>query len=197
MRILSGIFKDNMIITYQGDFSFTITTKKGVILINPKNEAEAPKDLIFSIFSSQNSLDNFAGKPSINWPGEYEFQGISIKSFVTREQGLAHAFIIDEVQFGFLGDIKKIISQEKIEPLLNTDVLFLPKTEDGMSNKDLKKLSEEIDPRIMLMAGQSNLFSEVFKEFGAENAETVDQLEVTNSKLPADHTRYVKLQINN
>lgn len=186
-----------MIVTFQGDFSFKITTKKGVILINPKSELSVVENLIFSIFSSQQAPDNYNGKPSINWPGEFEFEGISIKSFVTREDGLAQAFIINDIQFGFLGDIKKIISQEKLEPLVNTDVLFLPKTEDGMSNKDLKKLAEEIDPRILIMCGDDLAFDGALKEFGMENIQTLDEIQINENKLPADHTQYVKLKIIN
>jgi len=183
-----------MKITFQGNFSFSLKgEKEELLLLNPQENKNYSDKLILSIFSEQNFQENFQKKPVVNWPGEFEFKEITVKSFATRENGLGQIFRFEDINFGFLGDLKKLISQEKMEPLSNTDVLFLPKTNDGMSNKDLKKLIEEIDPRIVILAGEENLFNELLKELGASSLERKESFTISKSKLPSDHTEFIAL----
>lgn len=182
-----------MKITFQGNFSFKIETNKKTLLLNPQKNAAADKNLVLTIFSHFEEGDSFAEKPAIAWPGEFEYGGIAVKSYATREDSLAQYFELDGVRIAFLGDLKKIIAPEKLEPFVNADILFLPKIADGMPNKDLKKLVEEIDPRILVLAGEEAFFSEVFKELGADKPETLAVLEIEKGSLPQDHTRFIWL----
>jgi len=179
-----------MKISRQGKFTFTLKGKKQTVFINP-TENMSDKNLALSIFSEFENSGDFS--PSVDWPGEFEYAGISIKSFKTRDNGLAQFFEFNKIRFGFLGDLKKIISEEKLEPLLNADILFLPKTSDGMNNKDVKKIVEEIDPRIIILCGEDILFTDLLKELGSGDVSPEDEFEISKEKLPQDHSIFVHL----
>ncbi len=183
-----------MKITFQGNFSFTIEGEKHKILINPESESQVDNKVAVSLFSHIKDDNKFGDKPAIAWPGEFEYGGIAVKSINTRGERIAQYFEVDGIRIAFLGDLKKLVSQEKIEKLVNADILFLPKSTDGMNNKDLKKFAEEIDPRILIMAGDETLFEELLKELGAENTEKGDVFEIEQSKLPQEHTQYVQIK---
>ena len=182
----------NMKITRQGNFTFALTDKKQTVFLNPSDKM-SDKNLALSIFSEFEKAGDFS--PAVDWPGEFEYAGISVKSFNTRENGLAQFFEFNGVRFGLLGDLKKIISEEKLEPLVNADVLFLPKTADGMSNKELKKLLEEIDPRIIVLCGEDLLFADLLKELGSAPLAATEDFEITKEKLPQDHSVFVNLSV--
>lgn len=182
-----------MKIRFHGDFSFTIEGDKQTVLINPTSEAQINKKVVVSLFSNLKDNITFGDKPAIVWPGEYEYSFIAIKSIKTRGDKIAHYFELDGIRIAHLGDIKKLVSQEKLEPMMNADVLILPKITDGMSNKDLKKLAEEIDPRVVIASGEEPLFSDLFKELGAGAIQPKEELEIAQKDLPQEHTDYVYL----
>jgi hypothetical protein len=187
-----------MKITFHGDLSFTIATSKGQeIYLNPKKEQAASSKLIFTIFNAESNQEDFASKKAINWPGEYELEGVLVKSFNTEKNQLAHFFKIEDVRFGFLNDLSIVLNEEQLEPLVNSDVLFLPKTSSGLKNKELKKIVEEIDPRIIILMGETALFPELLKELGSEPVQSQQEYAISVKNLPVEHTEIVELAVVN
>ena len=177
-----------MKIEFLQNLSFKISAKNGNVFVNSAEEIDDEKTVV-AIFSSEQNLEN---KKVVDFPGEFEIAEIAVKSKFLRDENLSSIFKIENVNFGFLGDLRKIVSIEKLEFFANCEVLFLPVFADGIGKKDLKKIVEEIDPKIVIFAGEPAEFESVAAEFGG--AEKLENLEISKTKLPADKTLFYILE---
>ncbi|MCT4591953.1 MAG: MBL fold metallo-hydrolase [Candidatus Gracilibacteria bacterium] len=180
-----------MKIKFLENSSFIIESEGKKIYINPEKE---PTDASLVLFSYFEKGADFELKAKINWPGEFEYNEIAVKAYNPRGEKIIHSFDLEGIRIGFLGELKKLISQEKLESFMDTDILIIPKYQDGISDKDLKKLAEEIDPRIIILSGEDALFEGVFRELGNANPERTKEFEISKSKLPSEHTLHVLLE---
>lgn len=127
----------------------------------------------------------------ISWPGEYDFNGVSIRglghkegaqvSFVVVAEGIRYAFLssplhkFSDFELGLIGDI---------------DVLALP-CDDV---KVVQELIDSIDPRVLIPqpAKDEKIFQEVLKVCGAQGKEATEEFKVKS--LPAEGREVVILK---
>ena len=179
-----------MKINFLGNSSFEITCKEGVVALDPQGDF-SNDSLLFAIFSREGDRSEFSGKRVIDWPGEFEFAKIQVKSMLLAGSKLLPVFEIENVRFALLANLDQVPSESEKEFFSNCDVLLL--ASGSLSEKDCKKIVEENDPRAVVFANPSE---KLLGEFGLNSAERKSECEISKSKLPDDHTEFFVLESN-
>ncbi len=144
----------------------------------------------------QNRQLSITGKKPyvIDWPGEFEIEGVTVRSFQTTEDKLGYQITAENVRFYIPGVQAFASAEERLQELGNIDVLIVCADLFDWSAKDWKKLSEEIEPRLMVFDGNGEKTQAILKEIGGGEAETTAKKDVSAKNLPADKTIYLILE---
>lgn len=159
---------------------------KKSILVFPKGEINA-NDL--SLISSPEEETH---EGVISWPGEYDYDGVTIRG-IGHDEGQQVSFVtrIDGVCVAFLSSPVKEWSDYEIELLGDVDVLVVPSEKP----KILQKIIDEVDPRVLILrlSGDKKVDEEAIAVCGAQDAEPVSELKLKGS-LPAEGRQIVILK---
>lgn len=169
---------------HNAPFSFLLETENGNISINTKGEN-------ISVFLSEQNNDE---EKIFHWPGEYEIehnaiflQEISAKYFLGK-------IFAEHIRVVFFTDEETKESTENTEDLSkkfgNTDVFIFQKGENGLTENQVKKLIEEVDPRALVATGNETIA--LFKKLALPII-AKEKLSFTKSNLPSEHTEYYSL----
>jgi len=169
--------------TGEAAFSFHIKTEFGDISLNEKGEN-------LSVFLNEQKKDK---DKVFHWPGEYEMGGIAIflqnigaKSFIGK-------VFVEQVRVVFFTDedLKNAEDETSLKDAFgNTDVLIFKKGENGLTETQVKKLIDDIDPQILVATGIET--KELFKKM-ALPVQAKESLTFTKKSLPQEHTEYYSL----
>ena len=143
-----------MVLTYYGLTCFKVQSGEDVLAIDPHGKKSGMTPPRFEahvvLFSSPDYArdHSIAGSPLVfSTPGEYEARNISIVGFETPE---GTVFFIDweGLRLLHLGDVTKVASLEAmLEELDTIDILMIS---SAGPNSEIKKIMEDIDPRIVI-----------------------------------------------
>ena len=173
-----------MKLTYYGDFAFACVTKKGTIALNPeKKDAE----LLCSVFTKPDREIELEGH-FLSCPGEFEYGGVALQLFTLPGDVLGAKVFTETIRLLFLPALPRQLSEEEMEIFGNVDVLILEVPE--MKN-ELKKMTEEIDPRAVVPVGAGQ--EKFLAEMGSGEVKATDKFDFTVSSLPNEETMFVKL----
>lgn len=209
-----------MEIAYLGHSSFKIRTKTATVVTDPfspemvgfkfpKTEAD-----IVTISHSHKDHNFVAGIENdpfvISQPGEYEVKGISFFCFPSLHGGKEEAekianiiFLIeaDGLSICHLGDLGVMPPAKIMEEIIGADILMVPIGGTyTFGPKEAVEIVHQIEPSIVLpmhfktpnLSELSGL-EEFLKEMGAEKAEKLDKLSVSEDKLP-EETKVIVLE---
>jgi L-ascorbate metabolism protein UlaG (beta-lactamase superfamily) len=147
--------------------------------------------------------DAVGGEPFvIELPGEYEIKGAFIYGVPWKKEkgqgsGVLYRVNFEDISFGHIAALDRVVPNAALETLEGVDVLFLPVGDPKqLSPKDAAEIVSRIEPRVVVpmnyaMKGlKSDLQgAEAFiKELGMK-AESVDKLKLIKKDLPADDRR--------
>jgi len=164
-------------------FAFTIETELGNITINEKGEN-------ISVFLSEQSKDE---DKVFHWPGEYEMGGIAMFLQNVGASSFIGKIFVEQVQVVFFTDenLKNAENTDSIKDAFgNTDVLIFQKGENGLTDTQIKKLIDDIDPQLLVATGMAT--KELFKKMALPMV-AKDKLSFTKKSLPQEHTEYCSL----
>ena len=173
--------------------------KADVVTIGHDNEAH-------------NNVKAVEGDPMVlNWPGEYEKEGIHFKGIHsfhnTREdkeqlENIIFTINFNDIRFCHLGAQGTKLTPEQLEQVGDVDVLFVPVGKVGtMDAKKAKEVIEQIEPRIVIPMAYHTEGSKkgldpignFLSIMGSEGLEPIDTFIVKKSELPEDNSKIVVL----
>lgn len=129
---------------------------------------------------------------TISWPGEYDFNGVSVRG-LGHEEGrqVSYVIVAEGVRTAFLSTPLHSLTDFELEQIGDIDVLAIP-TDDP---KKVQELVDAIDPRILipLPTKDDKTFQEVLKACGALGKEEIDEYKLKGS-LPAEGREIVLLK---
>ncbi|MBD3328622.1 hypothetical protein GF340_04955 [Candidatus Peregrinibacteria bacterium] len=204
-----------MEIIWRGNTCVEIKNKKNTVLINPYKETPDYKldklnTDILVLTGNQPGADNKdivdVKSRIIDWPGEYEINGILLNAYQLingENKGFFLTLSDENLKICYMEDIGDDLNDELIESIGDVDILIIPVGgKDKMNAKIAHKVMEEIEPRcvipMMYQVDRKPADLETAEAFlktaGAVQAEPVDKYEISGrSSLKDDKTEFVLL----
>ena len=154
--------------------------------------------------ATEHPIPKATTKLLIDYPGEYEVSGVSIRGIAARshldEEGkksaVIYRLIAEDMRICVLGHVHPDLDGEQLEAIGIIDVLFIPVggngyTLDGLGAlKVINKIEPRLvipthydDPKVKYPVPQAPL-AEVLKTLAMEPLETVDKLKLKAADLP-------------
>jgi len=161
---------------------------KKKIAVFPGEKDKTDADI--SVFSSP---DEDPAANTVSWPGEYDFDGVSVRG-IGHDEGKFVSYVMqaDDVRCAFLSAPLHDWTDHELELLGNVDVLVIAAEEPKL----VQKLVDEIDPRIFIpleVKGQEKAYTEILKNSGAQGVEEVKEYKQKGA-LPAEGREVVVLK---
>lgn len=202
-----------MEIQFKGHSCFTLKNENGIqIITDPYSGAKELRAEIVTISHqtpNHNNLGAVSGNPKVlDWPGEYEIEGIAITGISANDEkklqeNIIFKFIIDRIRICHLGDFNKKLTDELLDKIGNIDILIIPVGGgNSLTAEEAKEVIEEIDPRIIipmhyLMEDQDTELKPVqdfLRKMGKGEIEAQNIFKITRSQLPEDKSEIIILE---
>lgn len=178
-----------MQIVFSGQTEFRLKNPDLKLIIGSQ---EVPKEDCDLVILNNPNLENLPTKQKIlNWPGEYEIQGVMTTIFNLsknyQEPIYAFKFLFEELAFGWLPKLEKIT--EKIEEQFGTiDILFLT---SQVSSEVSQNILESLEPKIVIpMDFDSSEIATLAQKFNFGQSEPLSELKIKKSELKAEHMEF-------
>ncbi|MEO8785214.1 MAG: MBL fold metallo-hydrolase [Candidatus Saccharimonadales bacterium] len=198
-----------MEVQFFGANALRLTSKKASLVIDD-NLAELgvksiTKEGDIALFTAaQHPLPSVDVKQMIDYPGEYEVSGVSIRGVAARahtdeanqKSAVIYKFTVEDLRVVVLGHIYPDLSEEQLEALGTTDVLFVPIGGNGYTLDSIGalKLIRKIEPKLVIPTHFDNAklnfpvpqtpLAEALKNMSLEPADTVERLKIKSAELP-------------
>ncbi len=200
-----------MEIQFKGKSCFTLKNDKGTqIILDPTKELKeiAAKIVTINHGKKDEKIEGISGNPEIlNWPGEYEIDGIAITGIPAHDQkelkeNIIFKFVIDRIRVCHMGSFNTKASDEILDKIGNVDILIIPVGGTGCINAEkAKEIIEEVDPRIIIPMqyknennlDQQDTLQDFLKKMGMTEIEPTDTYTITRSQLPDDKSEVILL----
>lgn len=146
------------------------------------------KDTWTLLSHPQETLEN---KKWVNWPGEYDFSGITMRA-IGQEEGkqVNYHAATDGIRMAFVDTPVLSWNDTEIEKLGDVDVLVVA-ADDA---KKVLALVEAVDPRVVLLFKvKGGDLAGVAKACGQASVQPVDEFKVKPGSLPQDARQVVVL----
>lgn len=153
-------------IEYKGANCVVISTKKQVVVVDPKLSIVGLKDVVLkdAVELSTDvrfSIKNQDAKLSIDSPGEYgvsdfDIRGIAAQRHLDSEDKPFASTIfrveVGEVRIVIVGNIYEKLSEDQLEEIGLTDILILPVGGNGytLDAVSASKVASRIDPKVII-----------------------------------------------
>lgn len=129
----------------------------------------------------------------IDWPGEYEVNGISVFGVAENEEETAFKVGIEGIRIFFPAQQAIAYNEEEMGKIGEPEAIYVAADSSSRSAKEWKKFIEEIDPRVLFFGENGEKTQALLKELGVAEAEKEEKIELTVRNLPTDKTRYISL----
>jgi L-ascorbate metabolism protein UlaG (beta-lactamase superfamily) len=147
------------------------------------------------------AMDAFENEPFvIDNPGEYEVSGIFDYAIPVRTaeekhpHHMMHRFEVEGISIGFLGNLKRVLTDEEIAKLGNIDILLLPVGGgDQITAKQAVEIIKLVEPRMVVPLAYH--VEGLKQELGTADAfckelvcqrQDANKLKITKKDLPSD-----------
>jgi hypothetical protein len=155
-----------MIITFNGGGNFKIKCKDAIITTGDSIK-----------------INNF----SIDGPGEYEVAGISAENI----DGITNIYV-EDMNITYLKK-NKSLTNEELEKVEGTDVLFLPVGEI-IDPKIAVEVANQIEPKILILMHYKSV--DELQQIKGLNAEIMDELKLSKNALSQEERHTIALNIH-
>lgn len=153
-----------MDIEYKGANCITITTKKAVIVVDPKLSQVGLKDIKSKdaiVIATQDDLLTAAEDAIvIDRPGEYEAHDVSVVGEASErmidhdksKKNTIYRLTLDDITFAILGHVAAPLTEEQLEVLSVIDVAIVPVGGNGYTLDAHQAVSviRQIDPKVVI-----------------------------------------------
>lgn len=202
-----------MELKFNGHSCFSLKTNQGIqIITDPHSKLSSLEARIVTVShntTNHNQTSKVGGSPQIlDWPGEYEIEGIAITGIDASNQergesNIIFKFILDQVRVCHLGDFSGKLTDKMLDKIGNIDILIVPVGgKNSLNAEQAKKIIEDIDPRIIIpmhyqgeeIDAELDSVDKFLREMGKSNIEPQDSFSATRSSLPSDDSEIVVLK---
>lgn len=161
----------SMDISYLGKNGYKIKAKAGSVVFNGTN----------LVISHKSGGDDFV----VEYPGEYEVEGISVFGYGSKEEMY---FIVqnEDIRIAVLGHLANPISEKNLAEMENIDVVIMGV--DAMAMKDLTEVVSKLEPYFVLPYGEQVQKFVASYEHGSK---TVKNLPLSKLSMPEDVTEVI------
>lgn len=149
------------------------------------------------------NLEGAGGEPfTVSDPGEYEVKGVFVHGFQDKsesageiERPVIYRLVVEGMSIGFLGQLKRAITDEEIEQLGDIDILLLPVGGgDVLGSKAASETIARIEPRVVVplhydIPGIKTKLESVdifCKALGVCKRQDANKLKISKKDLPAE-----------
>lgn len=186
--------------------------KSASLVTNPDKSIKSPLKgrVVLSSLGEEADLAEVKDmEKTFNWPGEYEVAEIPIvglpvwtrsrtqeeeKDGKKGDRSIVFMFEIDKIKVCHLGGLGHKLTAEMLSEIGDIDILCVPVGEDSNMKGKTEEIIDQIDPRIIVLMGNSNPASYA-KEANAKLEEETDKLTIgSTSSLPEDKTLFYALK---
>lgn len=175
----------NMKINFAGDRGFVVEVGKKVRFGFDVNNEDSELD--FLMVSSE-EVQNTAAKKVLNLPGEFEISDVLITGLFTDERSnTVFKTFADDISLVHMGHVQAAPKSEFFEKLGESVDVLLVHTSEDFKVKALKDLVNKIDPRVLIVSGDTAFLPEAKEAFNAKILEQ-NSLKVSRSKFSDDQT---------
>lgn len=167
-----------MVISYQGENYFKISSGDYTILLDPVNQRSYKGAQVILFTEKSNGADTPEAENAfvVDHAGEFEIGGVSINGFQA-ESGdgslkTIYRIAFDDITIGVLGKITAEPNKEFTEMLEGVDIMIAPiGGKPYASVAGISKFLRQIEPGIIIPAlyTSEKQLKEFYKEFGAES----------------------------
>ncbi|HPN67559.1 MAG TPA: hypothetical protein PLZ62_02795 [bacterium] len=185
-------------IFWMGNSAVKIVSKTATVGINLLNDNSCNLLISTKPLPKKVDKDRFV----IDSPGEYEAKSAMVYALIG-EQGdkiKAAQLIVDHIACFYCDNFDFVPNEEQLDAMGTIDVLFLPIAVNKESETHIQKLTEMIDPRIIIpIATDDETSAEVClnmaKTLGLKCEETMKSYKIKNrSQLPEEEQLFITLQ---
>lgn len=152
---------------------------------------------------SRFNLEGAQGTPfTVSDPGEFEVKGAFVNGIQdatidagTEERPIVYRFFIEGMTIGFLGQLKRRLTDKEIEELGNIDILLLPVGGgDVMDSKLASEIISEIEPRMVVplnydipgIKAKLTSVDAFCKSLGVCKRQDMNRLKISKKDLPTE-----------
>jgi len=161
------------------------TTQNQIVLSTKGVKAEIEPGKTVTIVSDSSHV--------IDWPGEYEAGGVSVRAFSVPNGEIAFLVSLDEVRVFFPPHSSLEAAEEDLKKIGDAESVIIPVGASSWTPREWKKFLEEMDPRVVIFSENGEKTEALRKEMGIAEVESESSIEVSQTNLPTDKTRYVVL----
>lgn len=170
------------------------------MLLNPDKQAGSVKGNIV-LTSLEEGVEIKDADKVVDWPGEYEIQGVSITGYQAwtkskskeEEEGgagddtIIYYFEIDGIKICHLGAVGHVLTSDMVKTIGDVDILMIDLGEkSNLKEKKSIEIIEAVEPRIVMPMGEGNI-GVAMKELGLDNPPAEESYVIkSRSELPED-----------
>ncbi len=189
-----------MEIKWHGNTCFTLKGKGTKFLLNPDKQAGNVKGNVV-LSSLEETAEIKDADKVVDWPGEYEIQGVSITAYQAwtkskskeEEEGgvgdetIIYYFDMDGIKICHLGAVGHVLTSDMVKSIGDVDVLMIDLGEkSNLTGKKPMEIIEAIEPRVVMPMGEGKL-GDTMKELGLETPAAEESYVIkSRSELPDD-----------
>lgn len=128
----------------------------------------------------------------ISWPGEYDFEGMTLKGVGQLEgKQVSYTGFYEGVRVAFIDAPVQSWSDSEMQALGAVDVLVIAADDP----KKVQAIVEEVDPRVVLLfKTKDGDLAGVAKALGVKDIQPVDEFKAKSGSLPADARQVMVLK---
>jgi len=165
-----------MYVSKKSNGEILLSTKTGTITIQP--------EVSVTVKNEQEEV--------IDWAGEYEISGCSVRAFSSSEGTISFRVGLEGVRL-FSPTKSVLITEEERSEIGDIDVLFVFAESSEWTKKDWKAFLEEVDPRMVIFGEKGEKTTALQKEIGEESVESVEKTEIAKGKFLGEKTVFLSL----
>ena len=200
-----------MDITWHGNTCFTFKGKSAAVVTNPEKSIKSAlkgKVVLSSLGEDAALAEVKDMEKTFNWPGEYEVAEVPIVGLAAWIRGrsqegkddkegdrtIIFMFELEKIKVCHLGGLGHKLTTEMLDEIGDIDVLCVPVGEESNMKGKTEEVIDQIDPRIVILMGNSAPASHA-KEVNAKLEEETDKLTLgSTATLPEDKTLFYALK---
>ncbi len=160
-----------MKIQFLGQNAFQLSGKDATIVCDPSEKVSVKNaDFVTNSGDFEENCKNLEAKKTLSLPGEFEISGVLVRGFYSRPENVVYKIVVGGVAIVHLGSLESKPSTEFFKKLGENVDVVIATLNDKFGVKEMKELTETLDPRYTFIGGDQSLFPKMV-ESGARIAE--------------------------
>ncbi|MBP9818189.1 MBL fold metallo-hydrolase [Candidatus Shapirobacteria bacterium] len=173
--------------------SILIKGKKESVVIDPTSDIfkelnSSVRIIAYSHDGSDHWQSESEGRVILTGPGEYEVGGVEIRGYSSTDGLTIYIVVMDGTTVGFVGGVKEMLTDKKIERIGGIDVLIYSMGKNNsLVAKDVVSLAKKMGANYLVPVDfeiKSDEYKKFMDETDSEGMEAVEVLKVDKDSLP-------------